>query len=203
MTCKMRPDPKRPMTVSLTDGYYNVDETLRDLREKIVETFDALIQENLHSLRNMALDAAAEAIEGACKNADICVNPDGSLVANLWLGGEDPASWRSSLEEVVADAIHWWDAPPFETDDLPRLRDQLRALADRIDERLADVAGESLPPRRDAVEPLHAALRLGAAMRAAQRAYFADRSRDNLIASKQAEAAFDVAAKALMEAPQG
>ena len=54
--------------------------------------------------------------------------------------------------------------------------------------------------RADLVERLHAALRLGAAMRAAQRAYFAERSRDNLIASKQAEAAFDAATQALTEA---
>lgn len=42
------------------------------------------------------------------------------------------------------------------------------------------------------------AVRLGRAMRAAQAAYFKDRSRENLIASKQAEAAFDKAAAAVI-----
>lgn len=49
------------------------------------------------------------------------------------------------------------------------------------------------------IERLREALRQGVAMRAAQRAYFADRSRENLIASKEAEKAFDVAARAALE----
>jgi len=45
------------------------------------------------------------------------------------------------------------------------------------------------------IERLREALQQGVAMRAAQKAYFADRSRENLIASKEAERAFDVAAR--------
>ncbi len=48
------------------------------------------------------------------------------------------------------------------------------------------------------IERLREALRRGVAMRAAQRAYFADRSRENLIASKEAEKAFDAAARAAL-----
>jgi hypothetical protein len=48
-------------------------------------------------------------------------------------------------------------------------------------------------------ERLREALRQGVAMRAAQRAYFADRSRENLIASKEAERAFDAAARAALK----
>jgi hypothetical protein len=44
------------------------------------------------------------------------------------------------------------------------------------------------------IEQLEAALRLGVDMRHAQVTYFKDRSKENLIASKQAEAAFDRAA---------
>jgi hypothetical protein len=46
----------------------------------------------------------------------------------------------------------------------------------------------------DRIEALEAALRLGIDMRDKQKAYFKDRSKENLIASKQAEAAFDRAA---------
>ena len=50
----------------------------------------------------------------------------------------------------------------------------------------------------DEIERLREALRQGVTMRAAQKAYFADRSRENLIASKEAEKAFDVAARAAL-----
>lgn len=43
-------------------------------------------------------------------------------------------------------------------------------------------------------ERLQAALSLGVAMRAKQKIYFKDRSRENLIASKEAECVFDRAA---------
>jgi hypothetical protein len=51
----------------------------------------------------------------------------------------------------------------------------------------------------DEIERLREALRQGVAMRAAQKAYFADRSRENLIASKEAERAFDIAARAALK----
>lgn len=58
------------------------------------------------------------------------------------------------------------------------------------------------------VETLHAiahrlarALRLAVAAREAQRRYFKDRSRDHLVASKQAESAFDLAAAAILAEP--
>jgi hypothetical protein len=50
----------------------------------------------------------------------------------------------------------------------------------------------------DIVERLREVVRQGVAMRAAQRAYFKDRSRENLIASKEAEKAFDAAARAAL-----
>lgn len=50
----------------------------------------------------------------------------------------------------------------------------------------------------DEIERLREVLRQGVTMRAAQRAYFADRSRENLIASKEREKAFDVAARAAL-----
>ena len=46
----------------------------------------------------------------------------------------------------------------------------------------------------DRIEALEAALRLGVDMREKQKTYFKDRSKENLIASKQAETAFDRAA---------
>ncbi len=59
--------------------------------------------------------------------------------------------------------------------------------------------------RAEEVETLHAiadrlarTLRLGVAAREAQRRYFKDRSRENLIASKLAESAFDKAAAAIL-----
>jgi len=48
------------------------------------------------------------------------------------------------------------------------------------------------------IERLREVVRQGVAMRAAQKAYFADRSRENLIASKEAEKAFDAAARAAL-----
>ena len=50
----------------------------------------------------------------------------------------------------------------------------------------------------DEIERLREVVRQGVIMRAAQRAYFADRSRENLIASKEAEKAFDVAARTVL-----
>ena len=50
----------------------------------------------------------------------------------------------------------------------------------------------------DEIERLREALRLGVDARAAQRAYFKDRSQSNLVASKQSEAAFDKAARAAL-----
>jgi len=46
----------------------------------------------------------------------------------------------------------------------------------------------------DRIEALEKALRLGVDMREKQKTYFKDRSKENLIASKQAETAFDRAA---------
>ena len=43
----------------------------------------------------------------------------------------------------------------------------------------------------DRIEALEAALRKGQYMRQRQKQYFKDRTRDNLVGSKQAEAAFD------------
>ena len=51
----------------------------------------------------------------------------------------------------------------------------------------------------DEIERLREALQQGVAMRAAQKTYFADRSRENLIASKEAERSFDAAARAALE----
>ena len=45
--------------------------------------------------------------------------------------------------------------------------------------------------------------RLGVEMRVAQNRYFRDRSKENLIASKQAESAFDKAAKAVLAKVDG
>ncbi|WP_445505044.1 hypothetical protein [Microvirga sp. G4-2] len=50
---------------------------------------------------------------------------------------------------------------------------------------------------------LEAAVRLGVAMRQAQAAYFKDRTRENLIASKVAEKEFDTAARVALEEMEG
>lgn len=54
-----------------------------------------------------------------------------------------------------------------------------------------------------AADDLLAAVEAGVAMRAAQARYFRDRSRDNLIASKVAERAFDQAASAAIAKARG
>jgi hypothetical protein len=53
---------------------------------------------------------------------------------------------------------------------------------------------EVIDAAADRIEALEAALRLGVDMREKQKTYFKDRSKENLIASKQAETAFDRAA---------
>ncbi len=53
---------------------------------------------------------------------------------------------------------------------------------------------EAMHNAADRIEALEAALRLGVDMREKQKTYFKDRSKENLIASKQAETAFDRAA---------
>jgi len=77
------------------------------------------------------------------------------------------------------------------TDDLvKRLRDTGEGdmyLAPYTTKVLIDTAA-------DRIEALEAALRLGVDMREKQKTYFKDRSKENLIASKQAETAFDRAA---------
>jgi len=77
------------------------------------------------------------------------------------------------------------------TDDLvKRLRDTGEGdmyLAPYTTKVLIDTAA-------DRIEALEAALRLGVDMREKQKTYCKDRSKENLIASKQAETAFDRAA---------
>jgi hypothetical protein len=46
-------------------------------------------------------------------------------------------------------------------------------------------------------------VKLGVAMREAQRAYFKNRTQERLVASKQAEKAFDAAARAAIERATG
>jgi len=54
--------------------------------------------------------------------------------------------------------------------------------------------GRTAEQAADRIEALEKALRLGVDMREKQKTYFKDRSKENLIASKQAETAFDRAA---------
>ena len=78
------------------------------------------------------------------------------------------------------------------TDDLvKRLR---KVEPDAPGERTRWYRNPDGPEAADRIEALEAALRLGIDMRDKQKAYFKDRSKENLIASKQAEAAFDRAA---------
>jgi len=66
----------------------------------------------------------------------------------------------------------------------------------REDLRLAVLADSQYAKTMEADnERLREVVRQGVTMRTAQRAYFADRSRENLIASKEAERAFDAAAR--------
>jgi hypothetical protein len=58
-------------------------------------------------------------------------------------------------------------------------------------------AGDIPERAADEIERLDAVLKLGHDMRQKQAVYFKDRSKDNLIASKVAEAAFDKACKAM------
>jgi ribosome recycling factor len=74
------------------------------------------------------------------------------------------------------------------TDDLvKRLRDYAEQWKVSTFPNIADEAA-------DRIEALEKALRLGVDMREKQKTYFKDRSKENLIASKQAETAFDRAA---------
>jgi hypothetical protein len=78
------------------------------------------------------------------------------------------------------------------TDDLVK---RLRAWAEPVTLGYeVPAAGQVLFDAADRIEQLEAALQLGVIMRHAQVAYFKDRSKENLIVSKQAEAAFDRAA---------
>jgi len=78
------------------------------------------------------------------------------------------------------------------TDDLvKRLR---KVEPDAPGERTRWYRNPDGPEAADRIERLEAALRLGVDMREKQKTYFKDRSKENLIASKQAETAFDRAA---------
>ncbi len=73
-------------------------------------------------------------------------------------------------------------------------------MTDDLVKRLREVKdwwrepGRTAEQAADRIEALEAALRLGVDMREKQKTYFKDRSKENLIASKQAETAFDRAA---------
>lgn len=75
------------------------------------------------------------------------------------------------------------------TDDLvKRLR---KVEPDAPGERTRWYRNPDGPEAADRIEALEAALRKGQYMRQRQKQYFKDRTRDNLVGSKQAEAAFD------------
>jgi len=73
-------------------------------------------------------------------------------------------------------------------------------MTDDLVKRLREVKdwwrepGRTAEQATDRIEELEAVLRLGVDMREKQKTYFKDRSKENLIASKQAETAFDRAA---------
>ena len=73
-------------------------------------------------------------------------------------------------------------------------------MTDDLVKRLREVKdwwrepGRTAEQAADRIEALEKALRLGVDMREKQKTYFKDRSKENLIASKQAETAFDRAA---------
>jgi hypothetical protein len=73
-------------------------------------------------------------------------------------------------------------------------------MTDDLVKRLREVKdwwrepGRTAEQAADRIEELEAVLRLGVDMREKQKTYFKDRSKENLIASKQAETAFDRAA---------
>ncbi len=62
---------------------------------------------------------------------------------------------------------------------------------DDLVKRLRRYPYEFTKEAADRIETLEAALRKGQYMRQRQKQYFKDRTRDNLVGSKQAEAAFD------------
>ncbi len=70
-------------------------------------------------------------------------------------------------------------------------------MTDDLVKRLREVKdwwrepGRTAEQAADRIEALEAALRKGQYMRQRQKQYFKDRTRDNLVGSKQAEAAFD------------
>ena len=70
-------------------------------------------------------------------------------------------------------------------------------MTDDLVKRLREVKdwwrepGRTAEQATDRIEALEAALRKGQYMRQRQKQYFKDRTRDNLVGSKQAEAAFD------------
>ena len=88
----------------------------------------------------------------------------------------------SPEEEAALEA----DAKAYHADDLVK---RLREVKDWWRE-----PGRTAEQAADRIERLEAALRLGVDMREKQKTYFKDRSKENLIASKQAETAFDRAA---------
>lgn len=65
-------------------------------------------------------------------------------------------------------------------------------------ESLFSAAAEEIERLNTDNARLREALQLGMKMRAAQRAYFSDRNRSNLIASKQAEEEFDANVRAAL-----
>ncbi len=88
----------------------------------------------------------------------------------------------SPEEEAALEA----DAKAYHADDLVK---RLREVKDWWRE-----PGRTAEQAADRIEELEAVLRLGVDMREKQKTYFKDRSKENLIASKQAETAFDRAA---------
>lgn len=86
------------------------------------------------------------------------------------------------------------------TDIIERLRGKLPMVWEDEGFMIADEDAilSTFKEAADEIERLRDAVRLGVEARQAQRAYFKDRTQSNLVASKQAEAAFDKAARAAL-----
>lgn len=96
---------------------------------------------------------------------------------------------RSSLQPAheAAFKARW----PHE--DIQRALNESRHVREALN--LVNIEMGLLKEAAKEIDRLHSIVALGVEMRAAQARYFKDRSKENLIASKQAETAFDKAAR--------
>lgn len=85
-------------------------------------------------------------------------------------------------------------------DEISDLQKSISMLEEEIEtwKSLYFSAENAAKQNKEEVERLRDAVNIGVAMRAAQKAYFANRTQGNLVASKQMETEFDKAARAAL-----